>query len=49
MVTKIVEFKPEACGRSWLRARRRQVRTVSVAEYERLQQRLRKLVVTPKG
>lgn len=48
-----VEFEPEACGRCWLRTRCTMAttsgRTVTVAEDERLQHRLRKLVATPKG
>ena len=48
-----VEFDPETCGRCRLRENCTMAtssgRTVSVAEDEQLQQRLRKLVVTPKG
>jgi len=48
-----VEFDPEACGRCRLRTRCTMAtasgRTVTVAEDERLQHRLRKLVATPKG
>jgi len=48
-----VEFEPEACGRCRLRARCTMAtasgRTVAVAEDERLQHRLRKLVATPNG
>ena len=48
-----VEFDPESCGRCRLRERCTMAtttgRTVSMAEDEALQQRLRKLVGTPKG
>jgi hypothetical protein len=48
-----VEFDPETCGRCRLRAQCTMAttsgRTVSVAEDERLQQRLRKMIATPKG
>lgn len=48
-----VEFDPESCGRCRLRAQctmaRTGGRTVAIAEDERLQHRLRKLVATPKG
>lgn len=48
-----VEFDPESCGRCQLRAQCTMAtsagRTVSIAEDERLQHRLRKLVATPKG
>lgn len=48
-----VEFDPESCGRCALRAQCTMAtttgRTVSIAEDEQLQQRLRKLVATPKG
>lgn len=50
----VVEFDPEACSRCSLRAKCTMAapgtgRTVSIAEDERLQQRLRKLVVSPRG
>ena len=49
----IVEFDPETCGRCKLRAKCTMAttsgRTVTVAEDERLQQRLRKAIATPKG
>jgi len=50
----VVEFDPEACSRCPLRARctmsaQGAGRTVSIAEDEQLQQRLRKLVASPRG
>jgi len=50
----VVEFDPEACARCPLRARCTMAaagsgRTVSIAEDERLQHRLRKLVASPGG
>lgn len=50
----VVEFDPEACRRCRLRARCTMAspdagRTVSIAEDEQLQHRLRKLISTPKG
>lgn len=50
----VVEFDPEACARCPLRARCTMAapgsgRTVSIAEDERLQHRLRKLVASPAG
>ena len=50
----VVEFDPEACDRCELRAQCTMVapgagRTISIAEDERLQQRLRKLTATPRG
>jgi Transposase DDE domain len=48
-----VEFEPETCGRCRLRSQCTMAtnggRTVSLADDERLQQRLRKLVATPRG
>lgn len=48
-----VEFDPEACARCHLRAQCTMAttggRTVTLAEDERLQHRLRKLIATPKG
>lgn len=48
-----VEFDPETCGRCRLRPQCTMAttsgRTISVAADERLQQRLRKLIATPKG
>jgi hypothetical protein len=48
-----VEFDPEACGRCRLREQCTMAtaggRTVALAEDERLQHRLRKLIATPKG
>ncbi len=48
-----VEFDPEICGRCRLRSQCTMAtsggRTVAIAEDERLQQRLRKLVATPAG
>jgi hypothetical protein len=48
-----VEFDPELCGRCRLRSQCTMAtsggRTVAIAEDERLQQRLRKLVATPAG
>ena len=50
---RTVEFDPEACGRCRLRPQCTMAttsgRTVSVAEDEQLQQRLRKMIATPKG
>lgn len=50
----VVEFDPEVCGRCSLRAGCTMAspavgRTVSIAEDEQLQHRLRKLIATPKG
>jgi hypothetical protein len=50
----VVEFDPEACGRCPQRSRCTMAslesgRTVSIAEDEQLQHRLRKLIATPKG
>jgi hypothetical protein len=49
----IVEFEPETCGRCRLRSKCTMAtaggRTVSIAEDERLQHRLRKLISTPAG
>lgn len=48
-----VEFDPEACGRCHLRAQCTMAtsggRTVTLADDERLQHRLRKLIATPRG
>jgi hypothetical protein len=48
-----VEFDPESCGRCTLRAKCTMAttsgRTVSLAEDERLQQRLRKVIASPRG
>ena len=48
-----VEFDPESCGRCRLRTQCTMAsaggRTVTIAEDERLQHRLRKLIATPKG
>jgi hypothetical protein len=50
----VVEFDPEACDRCPLRARCTMAapgagRTVSIAEDERLQQRLRKIIASTRG